>query len=364
MSFTNLRLGMGDSTNANPSQWDMDKVINTGLVEARRREMLKASRMVENRTNLFMANGQLNRQVDFTMTGGYSVEKHGKGDKHVGSNRNAIQRRVSIDERMLKVVDDSEYITEPLHQVDVVSTIPMDMADALAEHQDVEVLKAICDASAYAQAGSEDVNEFLIGGGNTAAIGTTIGNARALKILDAIRAAAIAFTKKGCPAQGRHVIVSPDDWWEIAEVEGVKTGASTLAGGIYGNMDLVGGKVDFTQHLDENMPLLYRGFMIWQSNGVNAEYNPHLQGLKTTASTRHKIDSDFNNRGGTFSSTGNFDNVEGVIFHSSAVGLIDIMKTFYSEEDLQSSTVRQRVAMSWIGLDTFQPSRAVTIVSA
>lgn len=364
MPFTNLRLAMADSTNAVPAIWDMDKVINTQLVEARRRERLIVSRMVENRTNMFTANGMINRQVDFTKTGGYSVEKHGLGDKHVGSNRNSIQRRVTLDERMLKVVDDHEHITDLFNQVDLESNIPLDMADALAEHQDVEVLKAICDASAFAQQGSEDVNEFYIGGGSTVVIGTTIGDTRALKILDAIRLAAIEFTKKAVPSTGRHVVISPEDWWQIAEVEEVKTGHGTLVGGIYGNNDIVGGKIDFTQHLDENMAILYRGFMIWQSNGVNAEFNPNLQGLKTTASTRHVIDPDFNNRGGTFSAGGDFDDVEGVIFQSSCVGLTDIMQTIFTEEDLESSTIRQRVAMTWIGLNTFTPEAAVTIISA
>lgn len=366
MSFTNLRLPMADSTNATPAIWDMDKVINTQLVEARRREMLKASRMIENKTNLFLANGTLNRSVDFTIKGGYSVEKHGLGDKHVGSNTNAIQRRVTLDERMLKVVDDSEHITTILNQIDLESSIPLDMADALAEHQDVEVMKAICDASAFAQQGSEDVNEFLIGGGNTSAVGTTPGaNARAIAILGAIRQAGIDFGKKAVPAGNRHVLVGPEDWWAIAEVEEVTSGMGTLVGGIYANNDLASStKIDFTQHLDENMAIPYRGFMIWQTNSINAEFNPHLKGLKTTASTRHVIDADFNSRGGTFSSVGNFDNVEGVIFHSSAVGLTDIMQTFYTEQDLESSTIRQRVAMSWIGLNTFKPESAITIVSA
>lgn len=357
----NLWLPQADSTNASPAQFDMNKVVNSDLVQAARLDRLFVSRMVENKQSFFMQNGNLNREVDFTIVGGMGVEKHSLNDKHVGSDMAQVQRRVKLDDRPFKVVHDTETITRVFNQVDTESAVIPAMGYALGEHTEVEVMKAICDASAFAQQGSEDVNEFLIGGGSTAAIGTTVGSARALKILDAIETVAVSFAKKGVPVRGRHCVVTPEDWWEISKVEKVTTNAATtLAGGIYGNMDLVGGKVDFTAHLDENMPLLYRGFLIWQSNLIDAEFNPHIKGLQDT----HTIDADYNSRGGTFSASGDFSTVEGVIFQSSCVGLIDIMNSMFTQKELESSTNEQKVAMSWIGLDTFHPEAAVTIVNA
>lgn len=360
-TINNLWLPQADSTNATPAQFDMNKVVNSDIVEASRIDRLFVSRMVENRASTFMQNGNLNRSVDFTIVGGMGVEKHGLNDRHVGSDMAQIQRNVNLDDRPFKVVHDTETITRIFNQVETESAVLPAMGYALAEFTEVEVMKAICDASAYAAAGSEDTSEFLVGGGTGTAITTTTGQARALLILDNIEDAGIAFAKKGVPVQGRHCVVTPEDWWEIAKVEKVTTAAATsIAGGIYGNMDLTGGKIDFTGHLDENMPLVYRGFLIWQSNLIDATFNPHVQGLQGT----HVIDADFNSRGSTYHATGNFTTVEGLIFQSSCVGLIDIMNAHFKEEEIQSSTNIQRSAMSWIGLDTFHPEAAITLVNA
>ena len=358
----NLWLPEANSVNANPSQFDFHKVINAQLVETARIENLLMPRLVANKASMYLQNGNLNREVTFKQIGGIGTEKHGLNDQHVGMDVDQIERTVRLDARPFKSVYSTETITRVFTQVNTEPAILQSMGYALRETTEVEVLKAICDASATTALGSENTNEFFAGGGNTSAIGTTIGQTRALKILNEIEVALLEFQSKGVPANGRNVIVSPEDYMEIIKTEKAYESATvSIAGGIYGNMDIAGPKVDFTSHVDFTTPLMYRGFLIWSSNFINASLMPHVKGLKASD---HTIDPDFNNRGSTFSSAGDFSNVEGVIFQSDCVGMIDIMNNMFTQEDIPGTTNELFTAMSWIGLDTHKPHAAKTIISA
>ena len=348
-----------DSANATPTAGDMQKVLNSQVVQAARQERLFLARLVQNNTAMFMANGYVAKDVDFTVLGGLGVQTHKENYRFSGMNMNQIQRRISLDDRPISNTIEQEVITQQFDQVKTDTDKLVRMAEGHAQWAEVEVMKAVADASAYTNPASVNDNEFLEGGGNLI-IGDTADETQALKVFDAIDTASIAWGKKAVASQGRHCIVSPETYWQIAKLEVQQSGLTDIAGGIYGNADIVGEKIAFTEYLDGNMPLKYRGVNIWQHNLIDATYNIHVTGLKAT----HTIDADHNSRGSTYDSGGDFSDVQGLLFQESAIGIADVMSMQVREEDVPLSTNRATTALSWLGMGTLRPEAAYTLTTS
>jgi len=356
-SFNGLWLPNSDSSNATPGAEDMYKVGNSQVVQAARIENSFLPRLVENNTAMFTSDGHVYKDVDFTVLGGIGVQTHKRNDRFSGMNVNQLQRQVSLDDRPVSNTIEQEEITKQFDQVPTDVAMLQRQGAGHAEWLEVEVMKAIADASAYTNPASADDNEFLVGGGDIA-IGATRNEAQALAVLGAIETASIAWGKKMVPAAGRWCIVSPETYWNIVKLDQFDTAVTQIAGGIYGNVDLAGDKVNFSEYLDYQMPLRYRGVNIIGHNMIDATYNIHTKGLQ---SSDHVIDSDHNNRGSTYNSSGDFSGVEGLLFQSSAVGLADVMSMMVMQEKVPLSTNVATTTLSWIGLGTLRPEAAYVL---
>ena len=359
--YGNLWLPMSDSTNASPGDRDFNKVLNSQMVQSARVDNLFVSRMLANTTPMHMGNGYISRDVDFTLTGGIGTETHQKNDRYTGMNINQIQRTISLDERPRRTGIEEESITKMFEQVNVRGDILNQLGYALASWDEVEGMKAIADASAYTAAGSENTTEFLPGGGSvTLAAGATHGSAKALDILDAIEDTVILWGQKGVPNDGRYLIVAPEDYWEIVKLEQGYDGATAIAGGIFGNMDLAGNKTALSEFVNIGTPLAYRGVQIFGHNLFKATYNIHLNGLRST----HTIDSDHGSRGSVYDAGGDLSNIEGLLFQKDCVGKADVMSISMEQGQVPMSTNEYLNAMVWVGYGTLRPEAAVVLASS
>ena len=359
-SFNGLWLPNSDSSNASPSASDMQKVLNSQMVQASRVENLFVPRLIRNNTAMFAANGHVAKDVDFTILGGVGVQTHQANDRFSGMNMNQIQRRVSLDDRPVSNTIEEEIITKQFDQVQTDFNKLAAMGEGHAQWTEVECMKAIADASAYANNANINDSEFLEGGGSIP-IGGTVGEAQALSVFAAIDTASIAWGKKGVPTNGRNCLVKPETYWQIAKLEVLASGLTDIAGGIYGNADIVGDKIAFTEYLDGNKPLRYRGVNIWQHNLIDATYNIHVTGLKSAA---HIVDTDHNSRGSVYATDADMSNIEGLLFQESCVGIADVMSMMVKQEEVPLSTNMAVTALSWIGLGTLVPEAAYTLTTS
>lgn len=365
--FNGLWLPASDSTNASPTEYDMNKVLNSSLVQAARTDNMFVGRMLQNATPLFNASGYVAYDADFTVTGGIGTETFQKNDRYTGMNINQIQRQVSLDKRPQRTGIEEESITRMFEQVNTRADVTNQLGYALASWDEVEAMKAIVDASQYTTSGSENTTEFLQGGNtvmsdaytgtwSNLASGAAASEAKALEILDKLEDIAIIWGQTGVDAAGRYVILPPEDYWEIAKLEQCYTGATAIAGGIYGNMDIVGPKRDFSQFVNIGEPMAYRGFQIMGHNLFKASYNIHLAGLQSN----HTPDPDHNNRGSAYSS-GDLSKVQALVFQSACVGKSDVMSVNLEMGQVPMSANEYINAMTWVGYGTLLPQAAVVL---
>jgi len=356
-SFNGLWLPMSNSTSGTPAEGDFNKVANSQLVQSARQDRTFVSRLMTNASPLFSANGAVAKSANFTVTGAIGTQTHLKNDRFSGMNRNQIQRTINLDERPRITTIEEESITRMFEQVNVRSDILSSMGYALASWDEVEALKALVDASATGAIGSENQTEFLTGGG-TIAVGDTETALGALAVLDALETTAVAWGKKMVPNNGRHCIVAPETYWEILKLEKAYTGATAIQGGIYGNLDIAGDKAAFSDVVNSEMPLNYRGFQIWQHNLMAADYDIHLTGLRA----QHTADTNHNSRGMTYN-TGNLAGVEAIVFQQEAVGKADVMSVMFEQDKVPMSTNEYINAMTWVGYGTLNPQSAVALIT-
>lgn len=358
--FNGLWLPMADSSNSTPTEGDMNKVVNASLVQSARQNKTFVSRLMANATPLFHADGSVAKAANFTLTGAIGTQTHLKNDRFSGMNRNSIQRTINLDERPRGTTIEEESITRMFEQVNVRNDILSTMGGALASWDEVESLKALCDASATAAVGSENTTEFLTGGGSIA-VGDTETAAGALAVLDAIETTAIKWGKQQVPNSGRNVIVAPETYWEILKLDKPwGTATNAIDGGIFGNADIVGQKVDFTAVVNDELPINYRGFNIWQHNLMAADYDIYLDGLRSV----HTIDTNHNSRGSTYDAGGDLTDVEAIIFQQEAVGKADVMSVMFKQDEVPMSTNEYINAMTWVGYGTLNPQSAVVLKTA
>ena len=355
-NWNGLWLPMSDSTNASPAEYDMHLTVNSAYVQQARVDNMFVSRLIRNNTAMYQGNGSVNRTVKFTLTGGLGTETHLKNDRFTGMNINQIQREVTLDLRPRRTGIEEEYITKMFEQVDTRSDVLNQLAYALTSWDEVESMKAIVDAAKYTTSGSENTTEFLEGGGEKQLTTATAGATKALEILDAIEDVAIIWGQQGIPTEGRHVVIPPEDYWEIVKLEKGYTGATAIAGGIYGNTDIVGANRSLSQFVNIGEPIMYRGFNIWGHNLFKATYNIHLNGLQAA----HTLDTNHSSRGSLYSS-GDLTKVQGLIFQQDCVGKADVMSIMMEQGKVPMSTNEYINAMTWVGYGTLRPEAAVVM---
>lgn len=360
--FNGLWLPMADASNASPSEYDMHKTVNSQLVQAARVARTFVPRLMENNTPLHMGGGVVNRTVDFTQVGRIGTETHLKGDRFTGLNQDRIQRQVTLDLRPRRTGIQEEHITKMFEQVNTRQSVLGSLGDALAEWDDVEAMKALVDASQTPAIGSENTDEFLRGGNTILGeivVGATPSAAKAEAILDELENIAVAWNDMQVPMEGRHVLLPIQDLVWILRTERVHTSMTDIPGGIYGNLDIGGDKIPFTEFLEDGKPLKFRGFYLWSHSLFNATYNRYQAGLKSV----HVADPNHNNRGQGFNS-GDLSDVQAIVFHESAVGKADVMSVMLEQGPVPLSTEEYINAMTWVGYGTLRPERAVILTGS
>ena len=347
---------MSDSTNASPSEFDMHKVVNSQLVQAARQNRTFLPALMTNSTPLHMGGGVVNKTVDFTVTGGIGTETHLKNDRFSGMNQNQIQRQIQLDERPRRTGIEEENITRMFEQTSTRNTVLSGMGNALQSWDEVEAMKALVDAAKFASGTSENQTEFLPGGGEKQLSTATAGATKALEILDALEDIAVVWDEQGVPMTDRNCILPIQDVVEIVKLEKAYTGATNIAGGIYGNIDIVGDKLPFTRFINSQAPIMYRDFNIWSHTLFKATYDIHTQGLQTA----HTLDPNHNSRGSAYNS-GDLTKVQGIVFQKEAVGKADVMSIMFEQGDVPLSTNEFINAMTWVGYGTLRPEAAVVL---
>lgn len=367
-SWNQLWLPQSDSTNASPSEYDMHKAINSQLIQAARVDTLLMSRLMVNNTAMYSKDGVVNREVDFTLTGGIGTETHLKNDRFSGMNMDQIQRSVTLDRRPRRTGIEEENITRMFEQVPAVrNQVTGQLGYALGSWDEVEGMKAIVDASQYTTSGSEDTTEFLEGGNKVISDAlsdatwsqlstATSGETKALEILDKLEDIAIIWGETSVPLANRHVILTPEDYWALIKLERPWSDATDIAGGIYGNTDIVSEKVPFSAMVDTMRPIGYRGFNIYGHNLFTARFNKHLTGLQNV----HTLDPNHSSRGSEYNS-GDLSKVQAIVFQSEAVGKADVMSVMIKQGEVPMSTNEYINAMTWVGYGTLNPNYAVTL---
>lgn len=359
--FNGLWLPMADASNANPSEYDMHKTVNSQLVQAARVAKTFVPRMMANNTPLHMGGGVVNRTVDFTQVGRIGTETHLKGDRFTGLNQDRIQRQVTLDNRPRRTGIQEEHITKMFEQVNTRQSVLSSLGEALSEWDEVEAMKALADAAWTPAVGSENTDEFLRGGNviiGDMNIGATTGEAKALATLDALEEIAIAWNDMQVPMEGRNVLLPIEDLVEIIRLEKAHTSMTDIPGGIYGNLDIAGDKISFTEFLEDGKPLKFRGFYLWSHSLFNANYNRYQAGVKSV----HTLDPNHSNRGNLFAAgDGDMSDLQAIVFHSSAVGKADVMSVMLEQDKVPMSTEEYINAMTWVGYGALHPHRVVTL---
>lgn len=356
--FNGLWQPMADASNASPGEYDMHKVVNSQLVQAARVGKTFIGRLMANNTPMHMGGGVVNRDVEFTVLGGIGTETHLRNDRFKGMDVQAIQRSVTLDKRPRTTTLEWERITQMFEQVDTRQRLFDRMGNALAKWDEVEAMKAIVDAAKFSSGGSENQTEFLPGGGEIELSTATAGAAKALEILDALEDIAIKWDEQEVPTEGRHVILPIQDVVEIIKLEKAYTGATAIAGGIYGNLDIASGAtIPFTQFPGSSAaPIVYRGFNIWSHVLFKAAYDIHTAGLQGV----HTIDTNHSSRGSSYNS-GDLTKIQGLVFQQEAVGKADVMSVMFDQGQVPMSTNDYANAMTWVGYGTLRPEAAVVL---
>lgn len=376
---TNIWLPQANASQSNPAEFDHHKAVWTSEIHAARLNSVFLPRLVTSAQAMFDQNGVINRDVDFLVTGRIGSEKFMKGDKITGTQRNSISRRITIDGRPNVTAVNDEHITRRFEQIQFRSGILDNMAFALAARDEIEVMKGIALAARTAAVGSEDTVEFLRGGnfmfaggetlvangsgtnaGYTANFGFNASNitsytpaqANALALAKALKTIAIGWQKRNVSGRGRYCVIPTELFYDFRELETVlPTQTSKVAGGIYGNTDIVGSSLPFTAMLGDMTPLTYMGFTILPHNFFDAPFTPEVNPFRADRSA----DPD---------RPGNFTSTVGLVFQSEAFGWADVMRTGFNVEREPLKAEETVWAMSWTGGGTLKPECAVELKQA
>lgn len=376
MSTHNIWLPQANAALSNPSEYDFHKDVWTGEIQASRKAHTFLPRLVKNARIMFEKDGSINRSVDFLVTGKVGSEKHMKGDRITGTQRNSISRRITVDDRPNRVAITDEHITRRFEQIDFRMNLFDNLAFGLAARAESEVMKQIALAARTPAVGNESTTEFLRGGnfmfnggdvlvpnssgsavGYTADFGFdatnissyTPGQANAKALAKALKTISIGWAKRSVRPSSRWCIIPTELFYDFVELEvAMPTQTTTVGGGIFGNFDIAGPKMPFSQFIDDMQPVRYLGFNILPHIFFDAEFVDEIPAFRGD----HTNDPD---RPGDFTST------IGVAFQSEAIGWADIMQTGINIERPELTTDEVAWAMTWYGSGTLDPVAAVEL---
>ena len=377
MSAYNIWNPQASASQSSPAEFDHHKDVWSGEIHAARLNSLLLPRLVRNATPMFQGGGNTNREVDFLVTGRVGSEKFQKGDTITGTQRNSLSRRISVDDRPNLTALTDEYITRRFEQVEVRSGLTAIMGNALAARDEIEIMKGLALAARTPAVGSENTVEFLRGGnfmfnGGTALVANGSGSATgyvsdfgfddadptaaysggqaaALELAKALKTISIGWGKRNITAMERYCMIPLDLFYDFRELETVyPTQTAKVAGGLYGNTDIVGSSLPFTQMMNGETPLKYMGFTIFPHNFFTGEFSPEIAAFR-------------GNRAADPDRPGNFTSTVGLVWQQEAYGFADVMRTGFNIERRPLSTEETAWAMTWTGGGSLRPEAAVEL---
>jgi len=345
-----------DYGQANPASFDINHPSWVNEVLTARESRLFIARTVQNRTPDF-ASG--NKTAEFVTTGSVGTKRFNKGDLQVGSNRKQFVREFGLNDRPYYTALEDEKLERRFEQVDTRFPLTQSMGYSLAARVEVEVMRRICLSARYRK-GSDVPAEFRHGGnsyhgsddstGYTASFAASQTGAKNLQT--AIKAVNLKFDQMNIKREGRFCFIDTALFYEFRELENVwPSSTNVLAGGIYGNLDIAGPKLDHSNPLSMDQPLYYMGVMILPSNLINATYDAGVSGLKADWSSDPDV-------------AGDFSSTVGAIYQSDCVGHVDLMTTRFKIEDIQRTEDQIISAMDWTGGGSFVSECAVELVTS
>lgn len=375
---SNIWLPQANSVNATPAEFDHHKDVWAGEIQTTRTNKMLMPRLVRNATPMLEKDGSFNKYVDFLVTGRVGSEKFLKGDTITGTERSSISRRITIDDRPNVSAINDEHITRRFEQIDFRYGIYDSLTNALAARAEVEVMKGLALTARTAALGSEDTVEFTRGGnfmfaggetlvanasgtnaGYTADFGFnssnpatyTAGQANALALAKALKTISIGWQKRNVSAGMGYCLIPPELFYDFRELETVyPTQTAKIAGGIYGNGDILGSGMAFDAMFGEETPLRYMNFIILPHNFFQAEFSPEVGSVGFRGD--RSADAD---RPGVFTST------VGLVWKPQAYGFADVMTTGIEIERPPLKKEETAHAMTWHGGGALDPVLAVEL---
>ena len=356
MSVANHWNPTADFAQADPASFDLNHPSWVNEVLTARQSKLWITRTVQNRTPDF-ASG--NKTAEFVTTGSVGAKRFNKGDQQVGSNRKQFKRVFGLNERPYYTGLEDEKLERRFEQVDTRSPITASFGHALGGRTEVEVMRRIVTSARFRKT-SDTPAEFRHGGnsyhqgdnatGYTADFSANQTGAKNLQA--AIKAVKLRFAQMSIPSENLSCFVDTELFYEFRELENVWPGSTNqIAGGIYGNLDIAGPKLDHSNPMMMDQPLWYMGVMILPSNLVKGTYDTGITGLK-------------NDWTGDPDVAGDFSSTVGAIYHRDCVGHVDLMTARFKIEDIQRTEDQLITAMDWTGGGSFVSESAVELVTS
>lgn len=345
-----------DAAQSSPADFDLNHPVWMNEVMTAQHSSLFVTRTVKNATPTF-ASG--NKEADFVITGSLGVQRFNKGDEKRGSDRKQIKRTLGLNDRPYYAAIEDEKLTRMFEQVATRSPLTESFGHALGAHTEVETMRRLATAArfqntSYAPSEFRDGGNFYVGDNSGSGIvkDYAISQTGAKNVLAAIEEASLAWTKLNVKLSNRWLFLDPALWYELHKLEVPWDGAAvSVAGGIYGNADIVGPKMAFTENFNVMQPLRYRGVDIYAHNLVEADYDTGVS----------KFRADWT---GDPDVAGDFSNTVGVIYQAEAVGHVDLMTTQFKVEEIPRTEIELVSAMKWTGGGTLRCEAAIELVQS
>ena len=352
----NLWSPTADAALASPADFDINHPVWRQEVLTAQHSSLFVTRTVLNATPDF-ASG--NKEAEFVITGSLGVRRFNKGDEKRGSDRKQIVRKLGLNDRPYYTALEDEKLTRRFEQVDTRFPLTESMGHAQGAHTEVETMRRLATAARHANT-ADTPSEFRQGGNyyvgakdGTGIVKDFAANQTGAKnVLSAIEEASLAWTKLNVKMQNRWLFLDPALWYELHKLEVPWEGAATnVAGGIFGNVDIAGPKMAFTENFNVMQPLKYRGVNIYAHNLVEATYDEGVSAFKSDWTGDPDV-------------AGDFSSTVGVIYQSEAVGHVDLMTTQFKVEDIPRTEIELVSAMKWTGGGTLRSECAIELIQS
>jgi len=342
-----------DAALASPADFDLNHPVWMNEVLTAKFANLWVARTVRNATPNF-AKGNL--EAEFVVTGRLGTQRYNKGDEYRGMDRKQIKRTIGLNDRPYYTAITDEKIVRMFEQVNTRAPITEAMGHALAARTEVEVMRRIIEAANFTNANQP--SEFRKGGnyyvgaedGTGLVYDFTANQTGAKNLQKAIKDANKALDKLSAKKGARFSFVPVDLYYEFLELENVHpSSTNTLAGGIYGNLDIAGPKHGFQEDIPEMVK--WKGVTIMPHNLIEAEYDPEVGKLQQDWSGDPDVSIDC-------SST------IGAIYQAECVGHVDVMTTSFQIEDVPLTEMQQVRASNWTGGGSLMPELAFELVQS